>query len=146
MAERSERTKVTQDIVVQEMARLAFSNMADYLEWGPDGVRIKDLAELTHGASRAVSEITETVNEGKRTLKFKLHDKKGTLDSLSNHLRAGGQAPCGHVAKVGYDINTMLDDPEASRLVRELDNRLKMLSGGEGILLEGKADTSIGPI
>jgi phage terminase small subunit len=82
IAKRSKRTEITQDMVVQELAKLAFADMADYVTWGPDGVTVRDLDDLPEGASRAVAEVTNT----KRGGRVKLHDKKGALDSLAKHL------------------------------------------------------------
>ncbi len=84
--QRAERTGVQADMVVQELARLGFSNMADYVTWGPTGVTLKTSEELTENQARAVVEVSETVTENGRTVKFKLHDKKGALDSLAKHL------------------------------------------------------------
>lgn len=97
---RSERTEITQDQVLHEFARLGFSDLRNYIEWGPDGVTIKPSAELTEDQARAVLEVSETKTirsgenwqEEKATLKFKLHDKKGSLDSMAKHLGMFGDA------------------------------------------------------
>ena len=86
MKARSERTQVSQDSVVAELARLAFADMGDYVSWGPDGVRLKSSDELPAGATIAVVEVSETITKDCGTVKFKLHDKKGALDSLAKHL------------------------------------------------------------
>ena len=83
---RSERTEITQDMVVQELARLAFTDMADYTTWGPLGVRMIASERLPKGATRAVSEVSETITKEGSTVKFKLHDKKGSLELLGKHL------------------------------------------------------------
>ena len=92
MAARSERTQVNADDVFRELAQIAFSDMQNYATWGPQGVSIKESSELPPGASAAVMEVSETVSYDKdggtrsATTKFKLHDKKGALDSLAKHL------------------------------------------------------------
>lgn len=97
MAERSERTKITQDKVLAEYARLSFSNMQDYLRIDDEGEGTLTLAELDEDQARAISEYTvETHNErdpedNKKTrvvrkTKLKLYDKKGALDSVARHL------------------------------------------------------------
>lgn len=77
---------VTPERVIREYARLAFADMADYVSWGVDGVIATPSDELPEGASRAVAEVTETITDKGRTFRFKLHDKKGALDSLAKHL------------------------------------------------------------
>src|SRR3954452_24234115 len=46
-AGRSRRTEVTQDRVVLELARIAFSDSRRVMSWGPGGVTLRDSAALT---------------------------------------------------------------------------------------------------
>lgn len=80
--ERSARTGITADRVVQELAVLAFADLADYVEWGPGGIQLKPSAALDATKRRAVIE----VSENRLGVKIKLADKKGSLDSLGRHL------------------------------------------------------------
>ena len=41
------------------------------------------------------------------------------------------------VAEVGYDINELIKDPEIRGMVLALDAKMRELTGGEGIILEG---------
>jgi len=104
-----QRHSVTVDRVVGEYAKLAFANMLDYVTRLPDGTARLDLTKVTPEQMTAVQEMTfETVlssdphataaaaaepgEDGKTPrvavlkTKFKLHDKKGSLDSLGKHL------------------------------------------------------------
>ena len=83
---RSERTKITQDRVLREYARLAFSDTRKLMEWGPDGVRLKDSSDLDDDDAACVAEVTETTSKDGGSLKLKVHDKKGALDSVAKHL------------------------------------------------------------
>lgn len=83
---RSKRTEITQDRVLQEFARLAFSNMKDFAEFGPDGVKLKDLETMDDDAARCIAEVSETTSKDGGSVRFKLHDKKGALDSVARHL------------------------------------------------------------
>ena len=40
--EQAQRTGITADEVVQELARIAFQDASDVVAWGPDGVRVRD--------------------------------------------------------------------------------------------------------
>jgi len=84
--ELADKIKVTQEMIVAEYAHMGFANMRDYATWGPDGVTLKDSSELSQGAAAAVMEVSETTIKDGGTVKFKLHDKKGALDSLAKHL------------------------------------------------------------
>ena len=84
---------VTAERIVREYALLGFANMADYLtEAGSE--RALDFSKLTRDQAAAICEMTvETYVEGKgeaaetvKRTKFKLADKKGSLDSLARHL------------------------------------------------------------
>jgi len=88
MQARSQRTEVTADRVVAELAKLAFADMRDY--WPRPGETI-DLHRLDEDRTAAVEEISisETVDRAgvlHRRTRLKLHDKKGALDSLARHL------------------------------------------------------------
>ncbi len=83
---RSERTLAEADEVVLELKRLAFSNIREYVEWGPEGVKLKESAGLDDAASRCIAEVSETKSEKGGTVKFKLHDKRGALTDLMRHL------------------------------------------------------------
>lgn len=85
-AARSERTKITQDKVLREYARLAFSDMRRLMHWDPDGVRLKDADELDDDDAACVAEVAETTTKDGGSLKLKVHDKKGALDSVARHL------------------------------------------------------------
>jgi phage terminase small subunit len=87
MNERSARTKITADNVLEELAHIAFDNIGNYLSYHPDqgaryGVRIdiKDSAEID---TRNISE----VSIGKDGFKFKLYDKQKALVDLGRHLK-----------------------------------------------------------
>jgi len=77
---------ITQERVIEEYARLGFANMRDYLKWDGSGVTAFDSDQLSPALTAAVAEVTEVVTLTGRTFKFKLHDKKGALDKLAQHL------------------------------------------------------------
>lgn len=80
--ERSARTGITADRVVKEIARVAFSNLSDVMEWTPAGIEVKRSDEIAPDAAAAIAEISET-NAG---LKVKLHNKVAALEQLAKHV------------------------------------------------------------
>jgi phage terminase small subunit len=86
MAERSKRTEITADRVLKEYAKLGFSDMRRFMRWGSAGVTLVEHTELTDDEAAAVAEVSQTVTEAGGSLKLKLHDKKGALDSIARHL------------------------------------------------------------
>ena len=86
MKARQERTEVTQDSVVKELARIAFGDPRNVMTWGPGGVKLKASAELTDDEAAFVSEVSETTTEHGGSLKLKTNDKLKALELLGRHL------------------------------------------------------------
>lgn len=90
---RSERTVITQDMVLKELMILAQSDIQDYLEvvkqypGSKDGrVSLKMFAEMKGNATRAIKSISEHITKDGIQLKFKLHGKEKSLEILARHL------------------------------------------------------------
>ncbi len=81
------RLDISQERVLNEYAKIGFSNMVDYVKWNKGAINIIDSSSLTNDQTAAICEITETRSKDSGvTVKFKLHDKKGALDSIARHL------------------------------------------------------------
>lgn len=80
------KTEITQEMVAEELRRIAFSLMSDYIEWGLNGVRLKDSSELTPEQIAAVAEISESVTLNGGTTRIKLYDKLSALEKLGKML------------------------------------------------------------
>lgn len=85
-AERSERTRIEADRVLREVARLAFTDMASFVEWDEKGVRIKPSADLSVDDTAAITEIGEQGRGTGKRLKIKLGHKDSALRMLMEHL------------------------------------------------------------
>jgi phage terminase small subunit len=84
--ELADANDLTPEKVIAELVKLAFASMDTYTKWGPLGVRLIPSEELPEGAAAAVSEISETVTDKSHNVRFKLHDKAGSLDKLLKYL------------------------------------------------------------
>ncbi len=84
---RSQRTGITTDRVLEEIARIAFSNLADYVDWSHGAISIKSSSGLNSAQTAAVSEIVETNTATGGTIKIKLHSKMTALELLGKHLK-----------------------------------------------------------
>lgn len=100
---RIERTEITADKVLKEYARLGFSRMDEFTSWGPDGVMWKDSDELSDDAAACVAEVSETISEGGRTRRFKLHSKTAALRDMAQHLQLLGKDGGGVHVSVNVD-------------------------------------------
>jgi len=80
--------------VLDELARIGFANMADYMKAGSDGDPYLDFSELTRDQAAALVEVTvEDFKDGRgedardvRRVKFKLGDKISALEKIGKHL------------------------------------------------------------
>jgi len=94
LAQQSIRLDVSADRVIQEIAKMAYSNMEDYVSV-KDGSIVGDLSTVTRDQMACVQEFTTEVNiefdkdgneVGKiRKSKFKLVDKKASLKMLGDY-------------------------------------------------------------
>ena len=94
MVAREKRTGITSDRVLQELAKLGFANMADYMKCTPGGDPYLDFSQLSRDQAAALVEVTvEDFVDGRgedarsvRRVKFKLADKRAALVDIGKHL------------------------------------------------------------
>jgi phage terminase small subunit len=99
LKDRSERTKITQDMVIQELASLGFADMADYAEIEEGGgFKIYPFKDLKEGKTRVIKSIKEDriMKDDPKSkeeaviihdkITFTLHDKIKPLELLGKHL------------------------------------------------------------
>jgi len=91
---RSQRTQVTTDRVVEELAKIGFSNLLDFFRITTDGEPYVDLSTVTREQAAVLAELqVDDFLEGRgddarevRRVKVKLHDKLKALEQLAKHL------------------------------------------------------------
>jgi phage terminase small subunit len=134
MDERCKKFDITSERILQEIAALGFANMKDYLTFGENGEVNVDWTKLTDEQAKAISEVTietypertgETDEEGKpkfedvKRIRFKLHDKKGSLELLGRHHKLFTD----NVAHVNPDGSAMAPTSIKIELVEAEDGR-----------------------
>jgi phage terminase small subunit len=97
--ERVKRTQINQDVVIGELAKIALTDIKNYLSFRTektqvdtedDGTPIIDYAlvvDVKDSDEVDGSVISEVQLNKDGTFKFKLHDKKGALELLGKHLK-----------------------------------------------------------
>lgn len=83
---REKRTEITQDRVLNELARVAFGNSRAVMSWGPGGLVLRNSDELTEDEAALVSEVRETTTKDGGSMALKTHDKMKALELLGKHL------------------------------------------------------------
>ena len=106
-----ERTRIDVDRVKREFARLAFVDIADFIEWDEDGnIALKASAAISPDDRAAIAELK--VKRGAHGVKarVKLHDKQRALDSLARLMGLYGKKQFVTIdhAKERRDANAIL--------------------------------------
>lgn len=89
---RSERTRITADRVLVEVAKLGFSNIKDLFTEGGQLKNLSSLPDEISAAVQSVEVVTKRVEGGKDheveyVHKIKMADKKASLELLGKHLK-----------------------------------------------------------
>jgi phage terminase small subunit len=124
---RAARLGITAERVLQEYARIAFSDMSRIVEWDDTGkMQAKPSTALSEDDAPAIAEIVASASS-RNVYRIKLHDKKPVLDALARHL---GLLPL----KTGLDEEEQLDQNEDPRefLIREVDRLAAEEAEGPG--------------
>ena len=86
MAERSRRTGITPERVLEELARIAFVDWRKLAAWGPDGAAVADSSALSPAETAAIAAVdTHAGPDGPRVV-VTTHDRKMALDTLARVL------------------------------------------------------------
>jgi len=157
MAERAERTEITADKVLAELAKIGFSDIRNVVRWRSgqmeDGGQIEVSEELEpqpHGGAlkrahrevfnvvefvdsedlepSAAAAISEVSQSPQGGLRIKLHDKKGALVDIGRHL---GMFHDNLKLEHSGHIASMTPEERAARLA-ELEARRRERSGRDG--------------
>ena len=85
MAARSQRTGITSERVIEELARIALLDWRRLAEWGPGGASVKDSNELSPAETAAIAAVGAD-NELHRRVSIAVHSKSRALDTLARIL------------------------------------------------------------
>ena len=84
------RMEVTEDMVLQELAAIAFSNIEDYVEWDKDAgaLVVKSSAEIPRALAAAIELVDEQVMESQNKDGTRLYTRSKRKVKLYNKLEA----------------------------------------------------------
>lgn len=102
-------------MIAEELMKVAFSDMGNHAEWGPNGVMLKPSSDMD---TAAVQEVNETASEKGVRRSIKLHSKTDALDKLAKHL--GFYAPT-KVEHSGKIIAAQMSDEELAAIAAQGD-------------------------
>jgi phage terminase small subunit len=75
------KIEATELQIICEMMKLAFSDIGDYVDIGPEGIRIRSMKDLDTSVIQDVSE-TYNMRTGNRIIRFRMHSKDKALEML----------------------------------------------------------------
>jgi phage terminase small subunit len=122
---RAERTRIDADRVVEELARIAFSDLGRMVEWGPEGLVPRPPSQLAAADRAAIARIARRGD----TMQIVLHDKIRALDALGKYFKLWGRhaEKFGRAGDVPYGAN-IRDEPQAQARAR-LQVRIEAIIG-----------------
>ena len=85
-AKTSAKLEITRERVLKELARIAFSDLRRVVDFGPDGVKLKEGSELADDDAVAIESVGQSFNQYGPTVKVKLYSKTDALEKLAKHL------------------------------------------------------------
>src|SRR6185312_7683348 len=85
MDARAERMRLDADRVLAELVRIAFADIGNLVDWGPDGVTLKPKRELSADDRAAVAEVAAGAGKGGAGPRIRLHSKPRALDAIARH-------------------------------------------------------------
>lgn len=132
MKERSKRLEISADMVLNELAKIGFSDIKDYLYFSENAEVVfneKSILDLS-----AVQEITTTTysdttnkSQNKIQLKFKLYDKLRALELLAKHLGLFDKTEQNDnekvVVKIMYSEKTKEQEMEDLKFKKDFPNK-----------------------
>lgn len=83
MKKREQRTEITQDMVLQQLAKIAFADIKHTVEWDDGQIRIRPSAEVD---GTIIAGISQTEIKGIISKEVKLNDRMKALDLIGRHL------------------------------------------------------------
>lgn len=122
-AARTERTNVTADKVVRELARVGFSDVQSVARVTDEGIAVRLSEDWTEDDSRCVQSIGESFDKsGRRQVTVKLHDKMRALEALAKHTKVYDDSPNVNVNIPWAEMMAEVQDAKATRLKKKDDD------------------------
>jgi len=124
-ASRSQRVEISQDMVLKELALLAFCNIRDISTWDGHTFQLKPFGELTREQTAIISAIKVIPKQfGGIDLEFKTpssSDKRACLVDLGKHL-----------GMFWENNNTQIDPMEIAKKIQRAVGQMNECTGGTG--------------
>lgn len=116
------RNELLEDEVLQEMAKIAFVDITDIVDFSGSELLVKNIDDIPEHVRPAIKKVTQTSGKYGDNITVELHDKVGALEKLGKYLSMwsdtlkveGGDNPVQHEHRVAPAL---------------LEDRIKALTG-----------------
>lgn len=113
--EQKRRNELLEDEVLQELAKIAFVDITDVVDFAGGTLVVKDLAGIPEHVRPAIKKVISTPSQNGDKITIELHDKNAALEKLGKYLSMwsdtlkveGGDKPVQHQHTVS---KTLLED------------------------------------
>ena len=119
----SDRTEVTLDRTLQEIARVAFSDITDVLNFDSTKVTFKDSGELPADVTAAIESVSHTFSDKGERRAVKMHNKLAALGLLAKFFGIDSDFNSARATLKRYGL-ALLEDP-GSELGWKLDRHVQ---------------------
>lgn len=86
LAKRSEKTKISSDQVLEELAIIAFSDVKNFINYNGQDITLKQFSEIPEPLTRCISKITQKSTRDGPSVTIQMHDKLAAIEKLEKHL------------------------------------------------------------
>lgn len=86
MKKKADKLEITQERVLKELARVAFSDARKVMSWDAKGVTLKSSDEISDDDAATVSEVIHRISNQGKSVGIKMYDKLSALDKLGKYL------------------------------------------------------------
>jgi phage terminase small subunit len=84
--EQQQRTEITADRVISELAAIAFTNLSDVCQWDAKQIKLKDSETLTPAQSAAIQSISITPGKYGNSVSVKMQNKDSAIEKLGRYM------------------------------------------------------------
>lgn len=86
----AERLDQARERMIEELQRIALTNIEDVVDWGPKGLVVRNRGALLQEHKAAIAEISETRGPAGRTIRVKMHPK---IEAITQFLKQISPSP-----------------------------------------------------
>lgn len=113
----NEESDIRKQDILEELKAIAFSDIADYVEFDGVSLSIKSFEKLTPSQRKAI----ESIKKGRHGIEIRLHGKNWSIDRICKML--GFDAPVVMEQRINSGFEDVTDEDLKQKLMSILDNK-----------------------